>query len=572
VRRLIPLPALLAGLVALGAFLFLADRAHRAVRLSVEEGISDRLRAEATAAASAAGSRFRGWYAARTAREDRWKASEAGGFVVPAEPVPLESLRMPIDAPERLAFFLREGERAEHVARDLDGAAGFYRMATADTVPPGVRRIALARLAALESRRGNRTAALEHWRGAAGLAGDSELLLMAAVEGAVEVDETTGFIIRHLGGDSRGAVAAYTERLGLSDHPAVRARARTVRWMAAIRPHLLPPPPPGEIRTVVLGDGGRAFIEQQGVVVASPEDLEAILGPSEPPTDGVEHIAVPAPPPLTDFLLTAVAQPGEVASGVRSQSLLLLGALGTAGLAAVVSLVFMVRGVRRETELARLKSEFVANVSHELRTPLSVVRLYAETLANRRVPEGEEEEYAGIVLREADSLTRLVDRVLDFSRIERGEKEYVLAVGDLGAIVAEAGGRWPGDGPLVELPDEEVHGRFDREALLAAIGNLLDNAAKYAPGSDVLLALRRTDAGVKIEVRDRGPGLAADEAERVFGRFHRGEGAVRDAVRGSGLGLTLVRHAARGHGGDAGYEPRDGGGSVFFLRLPTEES
>jgi len=530
--------------------------------------VSERLRAEATAAAAAAGGRFRAWFAARVAADDPWKCDDEGRFVVPPEPVALESMRVPVDVPERLAFFLREGGRSEHVAKDLRSAAGFYGMAAGDAVPPRIRRIALARLGALESRRGNRAAALEHWRRAAALAGDSEILLMAAVAGAVPRERVVGFVVRHLGGDDRGTVAGYADRLGIGDHPEVRARAAAVRHMEEIRPHLVPAPPPGEIRPVPLADGGRAFQRGREIVLASAADLRAILGPIA--AAGSRTVSVPAPPPLGDLSLTAAAEPGEVAASVRRQAAFLLGAVGIAALAAVASLVFLVRGVRREAELTRLKSEFIANVSHELRTPLSVVRLYAETLATGRVPAGEEDEYAGVVLREADSLARLVDRVLDFSRIERGTKEYARRAGDLVTLVREAADRWPGEGLSVDLPAGGIPARFDREALLGAIGNLLDNAGKYAAGSEIRLVLRRTGDGARIEVRDRGPGLTEAEAERVFARFHRGERALGDAVRGSGLGLTLVRHAARGHGGDAGYEPRDGGGAVFFMSLPVE--
>ena len=235
----------------------------------------------------------------------------------------------------------------------------------------------------------------------------------------------------------------------------------------------------------------------------------------------------------------------------------------------------MLRGVHRKAELARLKSEFVANVSHELRTPLSVIRLYAETLKNGRVPEGEEEEYAAVIDREAAALTGLVDRVLAFSGIDRGTKVYRLETGDVSEfmerLAGDVGDHHPELDLTLETPGKPCPAAFDHQALTIAVGNLIDNAWKYGGGA-ATLRLRPDGPGMlRIEVEDRGPGVPEEERGRLFDRFQRGRDASESGVRGSGLGLALVQHSAEGHGGRAGFEAPAGGGSIFFMTLPVEE-
>jgi two-component system phosphate regulon sensor histidine kinase PhoR len=352
--------------------------------------------------------------------------------------------------------------------------------------------------------------------------------------------------------------------------------------MGEVRRRALPLPPEKDGPRLIPLEAGAVAV-QRGDRIAVLESAAArdLLGPlallpGAPSPEARTDLVVEkgGAGPLAGVRFLARAGRSEVDGAVRDQALLLLGAVGIAAGVSLAALVFLLRGARRDAELARLKTEFVANVSHELRTPLSVVRLYAETLRNGRAPEGEEDDYLAVLERESASLSRLVDRVLDFARIERGEKEYRLAPGDLAAavreIAREAEARHTGLALRAEVPPEPVRARFDADALAGAVGNLLENAAKHGGGGEVTLALVENGRVARIEVRDRGPGVPPHEAERVFERFHRGRAAVAGAVRGSGLGLTLAKHAAEGHGGRAGHRPREGGGAVFFLEIPTE--
>ncbi|WP_420455244.1 sensor histidine kinase [Rubrivirga sp.] len=236
------------------------------------------------------------------------------------------------------------------------------------------------------------------------------------------------------------------------------------------------------------------------------------------------------------------------------------------------------RGVRREVEVARLREAFVSNVSHELRTPLALIRLYAESLAEGRVPEAKKPRYYATLVAEAERLSRLVGNVLQVHRFERGTARLSRAPLDLGALAAEVAERYR---PVVEregcrldvqLPPGPLPVLGNRDALSEALVNLLDNAVKYG-GSPVKVSARAESGRAVVEVADRGPGVAPADRERVFDPFVRiqpesADGLVHTA-KGTGLGLALVRRIADAHGGSATVDARDGGGSVFQIALPT---
>ena len=229
--------------------------------------------------------------------------------------------------------------------------------------------------------------------------------------------------------------------------------------------------------------------------------------------------------------------------------------------------------------LARQKTDFVSNVSHELKTPLTSIRMFAELLAEGRVPDaGKQRSYLAIIAAEASRLTRLINNVLDFSRLERGEKKYQLQSCDLAAVTRDAALSFR---PHVEaaglafdcsVPETALPVRGDPDALAQIIVNLLSNAEKYSNGrKEIEIRARRTDAAApvaEVTVLDRGAGVPRGSEERIFEKFYRAHDSLSSGVEGSGLGLTLARQMARAHGGDVVYEPREGGGSCFSLRLP----
>jgi signal transduction histidine kinase len=239
---------------------------------------------------------------------------------------------------------------------------------------------------------------------------------------------------------------------------------------------------------------------------------------------------------------------------------------------------FLSRDVRRELRVAELRSRFVSAVSHELKTPLTAIRMFAETLQLGRSSDRQTQmEYLETIVNESERLTRLLNNVLDFSRIERGKQEYRRASADLAEIVAASARamRYPLEQQRFTLNVSVQDGlppvAVDRDAIEQAILNLLANAMKYSGESRVIdLRLTRTDGQAVIEVADRGVGIAAEEQGRIFEQFYRVPTKDNDGVPGTGLGLTLVRHIAEGHGGRVTVESAPGRGSTFAIRLPLE--
>ncbi len=234
------------------------------------------------------------------------------------------------------------------------------------------------------------------------------------------------------------------------------------------------------------------------------------------------------------------------------------------------------RSVSRETELASLKINLVSRVSHELKTPLALVRMYGETLSMGRARDSKQAaEFGGIIAREAERLTALIQRILDFSRQQAGTLAYTKEPIDLSellrSVVAAYSPHLEARGAiLIDSLPFGIMVPCDANACESAIVNLLENAAKYGQDGDteheIDLVLEQKGDHAIVEVSDRGRGIPERERERVFDGFYRASNAGE--VRGAGLGLSLVRHFARAHGGEIQALPRDGGGTVMRLTLP----
>ncbi|AKF06015.1 sensor histidine kinase [Sandaracinus amylolyticus] len=238
---------------------------------------------------------------------------------------------------------------------------------------------------------------------------------------------------------------------------------------------------------------------------------------------------------------------------------------------------FLIYAAVKESRLNALRSEFIANVSHELKTPLSVVRMFSEMLMTGRVrDEKKREQYLQIIARESERLTALIDNVLDFSAIERGKQTYQMREGDLADVVARAIDtfRYRLERENLEVKLEVVGEvpavRFDEQAILLAVMNLLDNAMKYGAGSTIEVTIERGRRHAYVRVRDHGPGIPDEHHKRVFERFYRVRNGSSSA-RGSGIGLSLVKRIVEAHRGRAWVENAAGGGARVSFSLPFSD-
>lgn len=242
----------------------------------------------------------------------------------------------------------------------------------------------------------------------------------------------------------------------------------------------------------------------------------------------------------------------------------------------LVGIALAIRATDREARLAQAKSNFVSNVSHELKTPLSLLSLFSEILELGRVPSEEKRtEYYKIIRHESLRLNKMIDNILDFSKIEAGRKTYNFADGDMAEVI---------DNVLSSYRYQIINSGFDvqtsiqpglprvsmdREAMAQAISNLVDNAIKYS-GQVKQLSIKTETRGpdMAIEIADRGIGIPRAEQAKVFEKFYRvGNGLVHD-VKGSGLGLSLVKHIVEAHKGTISVEGDAGTGSRFTILLP----
>ena len=275
------------------------------------------------------------------------------------------------------------------------------------------------------------------------------------------------------------------------------------------------------------------------------------------------------------------SNPEAILSAVGERQALFRAALIALALVIAIAGFSVFRAIRRERYLGELKSTFVANVSHELRTPVSSILLMAENLENERVTDSEtRSRYHRLIRREAGRLRRLVDDVLDFSRIERGKGVHLsrneFATEEFAhELEEEALERVSGAGGELTFTmngvPESVHA--DADALRRATLNLVENALRHSGESDVELTLTSAGvAGLSIQVRDRGRGIPEARLESLFTPFERLEEKLGDAggSAGTGLGLAIVREVAEAHGGTAtAHTPQEGAGVLFEIRIPT---
>jgi len=245
----------------------------------------------------------------------------------------------------------------------------------------------------------------------------------------------------------------------------------------------------------------------------------------------------------------------------------------------LIGIVVMVRAVIHESEVSRMKSEFVSNVSHELKTPLALIRMFGETLDEGIVTdEKKRKEFYSIIRKESERLTHLIDNVLDFSRMDTGVKKYHFVEADLVKVVKSSLEAYKfhirdnGFEIESELPDELVMLKIDKDAISQALLNLLSNAVKYSEkGKYILVKVHKNSNSAMISVTDNGVGIAKEEMKKIFDKFYRVPTTKVEEARGSGLGLALVKHIVDAHDGTIEVESELGQGSKFTIKIPLLE-
>ncbi|MGA2267191.1 MAG: ATP-binding protein [Bryobacteraceae bacterium] len=277
-------------------------------------------------------------------------------------------------------------------------------------------------------------------------------------------------------------------------------------------------------------------------------------------------------------LSVALVHPRVETPEFQGRRRILLAGFALASLLVLAGGYFTFRGIYRELAVARLQSDFVSAVSHEFRTPLTSLRQFSEMLATGRlVQEERRQRYYEAMAADSGRLQRLVEELLNFGRMETGAMRYRLDPLDAVEVVRSVAADFERqlDSGRVELsaPETPCPVRGDRDALSLAVWNLLDNAFKYSPECPtVRVEVARNGTRVAIAVRDQGVGIPRRERKRIFHKFERGAGAIASGQKGTGVGLAIVRHVARGHRGEIRLESEPGRGSTFTLLLPAGES
>lgn len=365
----------------------------------------------------------------------------------------------------------------------------------------------------------------------------------------------------------------------------IQGQTLAVLWQASADTFRALVASPAFVESQWLAAAGAVAREQNVSFVTRDRDGQPLFGQSQPPAatpPGEEwpmavRSAAQADLPW-NIAVQARAPQAERSEFVLRRRLLIAGfvLLVTMALAAGY---LIVRAVNRELAVARLQSDFVAAVSHEFRTPLTALRQFTEMLREHGPVDEERRRLCyDAQARATDRLTRLVESLLDFGRMEAGARPYRFEPLDgctlVRAVVEEFQREVRGAGYRIEVNGNgSAPIEADREALSRALWNLLDNAVKYSPDDRTVdVGLRRSGDSVSISVRDRGIGIPAGERAAVFSRFRRGEEARARGIRGTGIGLAMVDQIVTAHHGRVDVESEPGKGSTFTIVLPLQEA
>lgn len=271
---------------------------------------------------------------------------------------------------------------------------------------------------------------------------------------------------------------------------------------------------------------------------------------------------------------------GTVADAVSRRKNQNLLALGLLMVVMIIGIGLVFRNIQQEMALAQKKADFVSNVSHEIRTPLALINMFAETLLFDRVKEeSKKKEYYEIITKEVARLTNMINRILSFSKIEAEKRTYQKTSVDLNTVVADVYNTYSyhlknnGFAHELNLSPDRLIINADPEALIEVLVNLIDNGMKYSQDEKQVMI----ETGIKnqmafVAIRDKGMGIAKNQLDKLFEKFYRvPTGDVHD-TKGSGLGLTIVKHIMDSHEGTVEVNSEIGKGSTFKLFFPLDKN
>jgi len=308
-------------------------------------------------------------------------------------------------------------------------------------------------------------------------------------------------------------------------------------------------------------------------------DADDILVSPDEFTESPRIVEMSFPSQLPEWTLLAYAKPlSLVQTFFRSGQGVYLFMFLFIGAVLIVGLMFTMYSVNREMQLTRMKSDFIATVSHEFKSPLTSIRQITEMLQSGRVPADRKNQYYSVMLQQGARLTHLIDNILDFSSIEQGKKSYVFEDTNFADLIKDTidiyQRRLRNKGFEInltiqpDLPDVLV----DRDAIGQVLHNLLDNAVKYSGSSQVIdICTEKDNGSVVTSVRDYGIGISKEERGKIFERFYRAGNKQTHDVKGSGIGLSLVKEIVVSHGGKIDVESNPGAGSTFYIYLPVNK-
>ena len=244
-----------------------------------------------------------------------------------------------------------------------------------------------------------------------------------------------------------------------------------------------------------------------------------------------------------------------------------------------LGLYFMISNIYGRIKTNRMKEDFISGVSHELKTPIAAIKMLAETLKRGKIKQAVRiEEYYDMIIRESDRLTKFINKILDFSRIEKGGEIFYFEKTNAVELAKTAVHIYEDEAQDEELKielkydKENIFVELDKDAMLQVLLNLIDNAYKYSKEQKEIKVNVREDGKMAfMEITDKGPGISREEVEKIFDRFYRINKDIESGTKGSGLGLAFVKTIVSAHHGKTAVESEIGKGSKFIIALPLKK-